>query len=499
MYQQRRPASRHLRRFFAVVACLAATAVTDAHQAPPQPLGQGGMTPALSLINAKWIGDYDGMLKRRRVRILTPYSKTHYFIDKGVQYGIVYDAGVRLEQSINARLKTTPATKVHVVFVPTSRDALLAALTEGRGDIVAANLIVTPEREKLADFTIAARTGVRQIAVTGPGAPPLASLSDLAGKQIAVRDKSLQFDGLTALNVRFKNEGRPPVAIKTVPTALEDEDILEMVSSGLLKATIVDSDIAELWAQVLRGLTLHPTVAVMEGGANAWAVRKGSPKLLAMLNQFVKANREGTAFGNQLLRKYLENVKFVKSATSEAELQKFRGLVDVFRKYGGRYKVDYVLMIAQGYQESQLNQDAKSQVGAIGIMQVMPATGKDLQVGDIKQIDANVHAGVKYVRFMIDQYFANEPIDETNKILFAFAAYNCGPARLRQLRRETARRGLDANLWFNNVERVVGERIGRETVQYVSNIYKYYVAYTLTLEDWHRDEARKPGGTQLRR
>ena len=492
---QRRPPSKRLRRLCATAACLAAVAVTDAQQQKPAPPTlPGGAAPGLSLISANWTGDFDGMVKRRRIRILTPYSKTHYFIDKGVQYGIVHDAGVRLEQAINTQLKTTPATKVHVVFVPTSRDALLASLTEGRGDIIAASLIVTPERQKLADFTIPVRTGVNQIIVTGPGAPAIDSVADLSGKQVAVRGGSIQFEGLNAVNASFKTDGKPPVVIKSLPASLEDEDILEMVSSGLLKATVVDSEIAELWAQILPGLTLRPKATVMEGGSNAWAVRKGSAKLLAVLNPFLKANKAGTAFGNQVLRKYLENTKFVKNATSEAELKKFRSLIDVFRKYGGQYKVDYVLMIAQGYQESQLNQEAKSQVGAIGVMQVMPATGKDLQVGDIKQIDANVHAGVKYIRFMIDQYFANEPMDDTNKVLFAFAAYNCGPARLRQLRREAERRGLNPNVWFNNVERVVGERIGRETVQYVSNIYKYYVAYTLTLEDWHPEEARKPGG-----
>jgi membrane-bound lytic murein transglycosylase MltF len=117
-------------------------------------------------------------------------------------------------------------------------------------------------------------------------------------------------------------------------------------------------------------------------------------------------------------------------------------------------------------------------------MQVMPATGKELQVGDIKQVDANIHAGVKYIRFMVDQYFADEPMDRLNKGLFAFAAYNCGPGRVRQLRKEAQTRGLNPNVWFNNVERIAGERIGRETVQYVSNIYKYYIAYTLTLEEW---------------
>ena len=122
-------------------------------------------------------------------------------------------------------------------------------------------------------------------------------------------------------------------------------------------------------------------------------------------------------------------------------------------------------------------------------MQVMPATGQELKVGDIRQLEPNIHAGVKYMRFMIDQYFDNEPMDRLNKGLFAFAAYNCGPGRVRSLRKEAAKRGLDPNMWFNNVEIVASEKIGRETVTYVSNIYKYYVAYKLITEDG--EERRK--------
>jgi membrane-bound lytic murein transglycosylase MltF len=202
------------------------------------------------------------------------------------------------------------------------------------------------------------------------------------------------------------------------------------------------------------------------------------------------ANREGTLFGNTLLRKYLGSAKFVKSATSAAEMRKFETLMEIFKKYSGQYSLDYLLMMAQGYQESQLNQAAKSKVGAVGVMQVMPATGAELKVGDIRQIDPNVHAGVKYIRFVIDQYFADEPMDRLNKGLFAFASYNAGPGRIRQLRREAKTKGLDPNVWFNNVERVAAERIGRETVQYVSNIYKYYIAYTLAVEN---EQARTPG------
>jgi len=208
---------------------------------------------------------------------------------------------------------------------------------------------------------------------------------------------------------------------------------------------------------------------------------------------------EKSAVRNQLLQKYLKNTKFVKNATSKEEMAKFERTVDFFRKYGDKYELDYLLMMAQGYQESRLDHAVKSPVGAIGVMQVMPATGKELKVGDITRLDANIHAGVKYIRFMLDQYYENEPMDSLNKGLFAFAAYNAGPGRISQLRRQAAERGLDPNRWFNHVEVIAAEKIGRETVQYVSNIYKYYLAYTMIMEQSEkreraRQEVKKEAG-----
>jgi membrane-bound lytic murein transglycosylase MltF len=296
---------------------------------------------------------------------------------------------------------------------------------------------------------------------------------------------------LQKLNEDLKRQGKAPVRIRTVPKVLEDEDVLEMVNAGLLKIAVVDDIYAEFWKQILPGISPHPDIVVRNDGAVAWAVRKNSPKLIATLNPIVKANGEGTLFGNMLLRKYLKDTKVVRSATSDADIGKFKELVTLFRKYGDKYSVDYLLMMAQGYQESQLDQSVKSRVGAIGVMQVMPATGKELNVGDITKVDRNIEAGVKYMRFMIDQYYKDEPMDNLNKGLFTFASYNAGPARIRQMRKEAAARGLDPNVWFNNVERVVADKIGRETVTYVSNIYKYYVAYTLVVQELQEKQKAK--------
>jgi membrane-bound lytic murein transglycosylase MltF len=264
-----------------------------------------------------------------------------------------------------------------------------------------------------------------------------------------------------------------------------------MVNAGLVNATIVDDYLAEFWSKVFTNLKAHPGIAVRSGGSLAVAFRKDNPKLRAVVNTWLQKHGKGDGFRNVIERRYLDSTKYAKNAAADAERQKLQAMVEMFKKYGAQYNLDYLLMAAQGYQESTLDQNVKSPVGAIGVMQVMPPTGKELNVGDITQVDANIHAGVKYMRFMMDQYFKDDPMDNLNKGLMTFAAYNAGPGRLKQLRSETAKRGLDPNIWFGNVERVASERIGRETVTYVSNIYKYYVTYKLISDQRERREAAK--------
>jgi len=228
---------------------------------------------------------------------------------------------------------------------------------------------------------------------------------------------------------------------------------------------------------------VHDGIAVRTGGNIAWAIRKGSPLFKAAVDDFLARHTKGTKAGNEVLARYFKSAKYVKDAASESERKKFLALVQYFQNYGDKYDVDWLLMAAQGYQESQLNQSARSRMGAIGIMQVMPATGKELGVGNIAEVESNIHAGIKYMRWMIDQYYGNEPMTNLDKALFAFASYNAGAGRISKMRKEAAIRGLDPNVWFHNVEYVAAEKIGAETVTYVSNIYKYYIAYRLITED----------------
>jgi membrane-bound lytic murein transglycosylase MltF len=434
-----------------------------------------------------WTGDLDGMIERRVIRVLTVYSKTFYFVDKGVQRGAVADGFRVFEEDLNKKLAKEEKLKqkhlkVRVVFIPVARGELLPALAAGKGDIAASSLGVTEERQKLVDFSLPMVSGAKAILVSGPASPAISSVDDLAGKEVFVRKSSVYYELLTALNRRFATENKPAVVIKEAPEELEDEDLLEMVNAGLVPLTVTADFLANFWKQVFLKIKVHEGAPLLTGGKIAWAIRKGSPRLKAAVDDFMARHAKGTLIGNQVLTRYLKNAKYVKDAASEAERKKFLALAQYFQKYSDKYDVDWLLMVAQGYQESQLNQAVKSPVGAIGVMQVMPKTGQELDVGDITEAEANIHAGIKYMRWMIDQYYGKEPMTKLDKALFSFASYNAGAGRISQLRKEAAKRGLDPNVWFHNVEYVAAEKIGAETVTYVANIYKYYIAYKLLIE-----------------
>lgn len=459
-----------------------ATVVPCAVAQEPAPTVPGANRGELSVPVETWVGDFDGMAKRRLVRALVVYSKTQYFFDRGTPSGAAYELLNAFEDHLNKTLKTT-SLKLHVTFVPTSRDDLIPALLEGRGDIGVAGLTITPGREQRIDFAAPMFTGINEIVVTGPRSPPLKTLEDLAGLELFVRKSSSYWEHLDQLNHRFRQEGKPQVKLRTAPENLEDEDLLEMVNAGLVGRVVVDEYTAKLWAHLFTRLRLYPQIVVHTGGRLAWMIREKSPKLRAAINAFAKTHRQGTTFGNLIIRKYAQDPTLVTNATSAKEMKKFQAIVDLFRKYSDRYEMDYLLLMAQAYHESRLDQSARSENGAIGVMQIMPATGEDLKVGDITTLESNIHGGVKYLRFIMDEYFAAESMDKLNQGLFALAAYNAGPERVQQLRRETAKRGLNPNVWFSHVEVVAADRTGHETVTYVSNIYKYYVAYKLVLED----------------
>ncbi len=487
------------RRLATLSACLLAllfavsAPVSSTEKPPPLQNDKAELAINMDHIMQPQKGDLPDMINRRAIRVLTTYSKTFFFIDKGTQRGATHDLFIALEKDLNNQLAKEKKLKqkhlkVRIVFIPVTRDNLFKALNEGKGDIAAANLTITSSRQEQVAFTTPLYSDVKELLVSGPSSSDVKNLEQLSGKTVFVRRSSSYYESLQTLNARFAKASLPPVILQEVPEALEDEDLLEMLNAGLIPLIVVDRHKALFWKQVFPKIQVHDDIVLRDGGSIAWAVRKDNPQLLAVLNNFVKNNRQGSTLGNMILLRYLKSATYVKNAAANRERAKFLQMVEIFRKYGERYDVDWLLMAAQGYQESRLNQSVRSHVGAIGVMQVMPATGKELKVGDIKKIDPNIHAGVKYMRWMIDHYYGDQPMTPLDKALFSFASYNAGPARIARLRTETQKRGFDPNIWFGNVENLAAEKIGAETVTYVSNIYKYYIAYRLIMDDIARKQ-----------
>ncbi len=436
----------------------------------------------LPLNFARHTDDLDAMVKEGTIRALVLYSRTGFFYVNGRPEGIYYEALTAFQQFANEKLRAK-RQHVQVTFIPVRPDQVQAALTEGVGDVIAFGLAVTPERERQVSFTVPIQTDVQQIVVTGKGFGPVSSLEDLSGKKIFVNPLTIYSASLEKVNDSLRKEGKAPILIEPADKSLMDEDLLEMVNAGLIPATVTTTERADLWTQVLPDVRAYPKLAIGTEGQLAWAIRNNNPQLKELLDEFIKTRAAGTSFGNTLVRRYLQNGQFVKNATSAAELKKFNDTVAYFKKYAGQYGFDYLMIVAQGYQESMLEQSARSPDGSVGIMQVKPKTAAaaPISIPDITTAENNIHAGVKVLKDISDNYFNDPKIDPVNRLLFTFAGYNAGPNRIADLRKRAPAAGLDPNKWFGNVELLVAQNVGPVTVQYVSNIYKYYVAYKLVV------------------
>jgi membrane-bound lytic murein transglycosylase MltF len=441
------------------------------------------------LTHAVRTGDFDAMMAKRQIRVLVPYSRTLYFSDKGHEKGLtaetVRDFESYLNRKYRKKLHNRPIT---IVLISTRRDELISRVVQGLGDIAAGNLTATPERLQQTDFFAPPDLrSVSEVVLTSKDTGPMVSVDGLSGKTVYLRASSSYFASIQDLNRRFTAEGKPTVRVVFLDEALEDEDIMEMIDAGVIGASVVDDWKANMWAKILPGVIVNTTAAVRSGVHVGWAMRKNSPLLLAELTAYYASQKKQGTF-NYRFAQYQKKAKRLQNPTSREDWKHFQQTLALFDKYGDKYGFDPLMLAALGFQESRLDQNARSSVGAVGVMQLMPATGASMKVGDITVIEPNIHGGTKYMNQLMTVYFKDAKFDEMNRTLFAFGSYNAGPNRIAKLRGVAEQRGLDPNVWFDNVEIVVSEKVGRETTTYVRNILKYYVSYKLTIERQHEQE-----------
>lgn len=442
-------------------------------------------------------GDIDEIEKRRVVRALVVFNRVSFFFDKGRPRGMAYDALMDFEKFLNRKLHpndTSGKQKIAVVLVPTTTARVASDLLNGNGDIVATLIYITETRKKEVDLVPMA-SSQQDVVVAGPDAPALTSLEDLSGKEVYLYRQSLSWEKLSKLNQKLSAEKKRPIRLVPADGNLDPDDILEMANAGLVQYTVTSVQSAQLWKNVFTGLVIYKDFPVTEKMDSGWAVRKDSPKLRALLEECASTRREGTAYFAQLANTYLKSTQFIKNNENVESVKRFNQMKGLFQKYANRYQFPWMLIAAQAYQESGLNQEAKSPAGAIGVMQVMPTTAASppVSIKDVSKVDPNIHAGVKLLKYIRDDYFKDAPMDPINKTLITLAAYNAGPARLKQCRELTAQLGLNPNVWFRNVEYAVAKKVGSETVNYVTNIYKYYVGWKLMSQrDAERAKLKQP-------
>ena len=448
--------------------------------------------PLDSHLTEEWTGDLPGMIERRYIRILTTVNQTNFFLDGVKPHGFEYSLLREYEKTLN---KGNSRRKLRITFefIPVPRDRLLENLVAGYGDIAAAGLTVTPLRNKKVDFTEPYLTNISELLVTHKDVEPVLDRNDMSGREVFIRKSSSYYESLTALNNLFEMKGKIPVKIIEADENLETEDILEMVNSGAVKMTICDSHIAEVWSKVLPDIKVYENIVFRRGGNIAWAIRKGSPVLKENINQFMGKHKIGTLMGNIFFERYYKEMKWIKNPLRGKYAEKIKEYRPIFEKYAYEYNFDWRLILSMAFQESRLNHNKKSTRGAVGIMQIRPSTARDPKIGikDITDLESNIHAAVKYLAFIRERYFSDESIRPRDRVRFALAAYNAGPAKINRARRISKNMNLNPDQWFRNVELAVLRTVGQETVKYVSNINKYYVIYNNFLDIKEKREAVK--------
>lgn len=417
--------------------------------------------------------DLDGLKKRGRLRMITRNNALTYFIHRGMQVGFEYELLKEFASRHDLRLE---------IVIPDDHGKLLDYLNEGKGDIVAAAMTINEERKAKADFTIP-YNDVEELVVVRSDEDGISSFGDLVGRTVHVRASSSFYTTLEA--VADSIEG---LEIVGLPDDVETEDILVGIDEGVYDVTMTDSNLLEVEQAYGRNLKAAFRVKPTSLG---WAVRRENPALGAALDQYIRQEKRGLFF-NLMRKKYFENLRTIARSRDSLRVDltgQLSPFDDQVKKYAEYYGQDWRLITAQMYQESRFDPNAVSWVGAQGLMQVMPATGKQMGFTELHEPEQGIHAGVKYMDHLLDRFDPKLPMEV--RVQFALASYNVGYGHLLDARRLARELGKDPDQWFGHVEKamlllskpVYYERArygfcrGGQPVHYVANIKQSYEAY----------------------
>lgn len=428
-------------------------------------------------------GDLEHILQKKELRALVVYERGFFFLDKGTQHGILVNQLQGFERWLNQTYLAKEKIKLKIIYIPVRQDKLLDYLSEGRGDLVAANMTVTPTRREQVTFSDPVIAPIEEWVVSQHSLPTFNRITQLSGRRIWVRASSSYYESLRQLNWLFRELGLPPIYIETVPEYLQDGDLLEMVAADIIPLTVTDSFKGLIWLGMISGLRAHKLIPLRDKGRSAWALRNNSPKLLKAVNGYLADAGKRTLYSDMTLRGLLARSDQMSNILAPDPLGRLATIRKVLEQQADKYGLDWLMLAALAYKESGLNAGVRSERGAVGIMQLLPSTGGEVGIrgARLASLEGNVEAACRYMRLILDTYFNDPGLDVLNRHLFALAAYNAGPNRVQAIRAKAEAAGLDPNVWFGNVEQLVANEVGQGPINYVSTIYKYYVAYRFSL------------------
>ncbi|MCG3864519.1 MULTISPECIES: lytic transglycosylase F [unclassified Photobacterium] len=426
------------------------------------------------LTGPTYTGDLSALEKKRVVRVLVSADLGFYYIEDGLPKGIIAELLHHFELDIH---KTYP--KLNIQVIPVHRDQLIPFLIAGHGDLAVANLTITEQRKKQVAFSEPVLSNISEVIINNIDFPEITQIEQLSDKEIWVRKSSSYYQSLLEVNNRLRLQRLDPMKIHFIEETLQDYELLEMVNLGLMNMTVLDEHKMKIWQTVLPKLRMNSAFVLRSNGEIAWAMRKESPQLMTLVNTYIEQIKSGTLLGNVIYNKYLDNQGWITNLLSDNNIDKMEKLSDLFFKYSSEYDFDYLMMMAQGFQESGLNQHKVSNKGAVGIMQVLPSTARDryINIPNIYTSSNNVHAGIKYMRYIQNNYLDDNRLTFDNKMYMTLASYNAGPGNIRKMRRYAKEKGYNPDIWFNNVEIITRKHIGKQPVVYVTNINRYYIVY----------------------
>lgn len=433
------------------------------------------------------LGDLSSMVEHKSLRVIVAYDQVGFFINKGKPDGLYVALFNKFKKFLSEKYPEAKHLKFY--FIPVRQDEFVKYIADGYGDI-AVGMQATNYLKRYVDFTIPEKLWVQEIAVVAKNQSPIKKLKDFSGRYFLVRKSSSYAESLKNVNTYLSAMGLPPVKIVYADEYLTDADLVDMVDKGEIKATVINNSKLVVWRRLFKNVQYATDIPIKVNASLVWAIRHDSPELYKAINMFLRENRDGTKEGTPIYDRYMRTSPVYESHYAKRrdwlgitpdDLEKF---ITIFKKYGERYNLDWKLLMAQAYQESTLNQSVVSRRGAVGIMQVLPSTASEwyINLSSVSDLDNNVHAGTKYMRYMIDSFFSDPQISNSDRLLFALASYNSGPSRITRYRMEAREAGLKDYVWFNNVERIAAKHNALETVNYVKNISQFYISYTKAYE-----------------